>query len=491
MIIRSRNGYWIAIALALFVLICCTQFASAENSNGTVASNATATVTISNNPSFTESPLETIPVAPTKEVTQNATPIQTINPGLTATNAGGSNTSIRTGLITVTNPGIASGADFTAAPLSGKMPLTVQFTDTSTTRPTGWAWFFGDERYNQPWTKQTASAGWAGRSGFAYNVLPDGSIVIMGGSNSTKTFNDVWRSTDKGVTWTKQTAKAGWSPRYGSTSVVLPDGSIVLMGGVYGVFSDVWRSADKGVTWTQQTTSAPYGARYNAQCVAMPDGSIVLIGGIYPNKKGIYDEVWRSTDKGVTWALMNASAIPVAREGFTSNVMPDGSIVLMGGVTAGSSPKVQNDVWRSTDEGATWTEMSSNSAWKGRYGAQSVAMPDGSIVLMGGTTYVSYFDVWRSIDEGATWTKINASIGGAARWIGGSVVLPDGSIVTMGGLNASSNQMNDVWRFQPAGSSLQDPSHTYRAPGNYNVTLMVTNGAVATTSAPKTITVLP
>ncbi len=36
-------------------------------------------------------------------------------------------------------------ADFTFAPQSGKSPLTVQFTDTSTGSPTSWLWDFGDE----------------------------------------------------------------------------------------------------------------------------------------------------------------------------------------------------------------------------------------------------------------------------------------------------------------------------------------------------------
>ncbi|HON81316.1 MAG TPA: PKD domain-containing protein [Methanoregulaceae archaeon] len=35
-------------------------------------------------------------------------------------------------------------ADFTASPLSGNAPLTVQFTDLSSGNPAGWTWLFGD-----------------------------------------------------------------------------------------------------------------------------------------------------------------------------------------------------------------------------------------------------------------------------------------------------------------------------------------------------------
>jgi PKD repeat protein len=62
---------------------------------------------------------------------------------LTATNSAGSNTTSTTGYITATT--ITSPiASFTADVKSGTIPLTVQFTDTSTYTPTSWEWSFGD-----------------------------------------------------------------------------------------------------------------------------------------------------------------------------------------------------------------------------------------------------------------------------------------------------------------------------------------------------------
>jgi uncharacterized repeat protein (TIGR01451 family) len=61
---------------------------------------------------------------------------------LTATNSGGSNTATKSGYITVTVA--LPTADFTASPTNGTVPLTVQFTDTSTGAPTAWSWSFGD-----------------------------------------------------------------------------------------------------------------------------------------------------------------------------------------------------------------------------------------------------------------------------------------------------------------------------------------------------------
>jgi len=244
-------------------------------------------------------------------------------------------------------------------------------------------------------------------------------------------------------TWTQMNASAGWAAREGHSTVAMPDGSIVLLGGgdSWGGKNDVWRSTDNGATWTQQTASAGWAVREYHSSVVMSDGSIVLLGGL-GNGGNIYNDVWRSTDNGATWTQVNASAGWTARYAHSSVVMSDGSIVLLGGY-AGDK---KNDVWRSTNNGVTWTEVNASAGWTARDYHSSVAMPDGSIVLLGGwdSGYNYKNDVWQSIDNGATWTQVNASPGWATRRGHRSVVTADGSIVLMGGFGAGT--YNDVWR---------------------------------------------
>jgi len=410
---------------------------------------------------------------------------------LTATNAGGSNVSTRAGYISVSAP--IPVIAFSGSPTSGTAPLTVTFTDSSTNTPTGWAWFFGDETYRQPWTQVNASAGWTARYAHTSVVLPDGSIVLMGGSDGTSiALNDTWRSTDSGATWTLMNASAGWPARQAHSSVALPDGSIVLFGGLGMTGNDypkgVWRSTDNGATWTQVNASAGCSARYSPTSVVMPDGSIVLMGGSIEGNIYVND-TWRSTDNGATWTQVNASAGWPARIDQSSVVLPDGSIVLMGGDDDNND--VKNDVWQSTDNGATWTQVTASAGWSARHLHTSVMMPDGSIVLMGGFDTAFQNDVWRSTDNGVTWSEVNASAGWPARIDHSSVVLPDGSIVLMGGDDGGIYR-NDTWRFMPAGSSAQNPSHIYTMPGNYSVALQAYNtGGYNSTTKSGYITVAP
>ena len=377
-------------------------------------------------------------------------------------------------ILVCVNPSTAAVpvANLSGAPTTGVVPLTVQFFDNSTGFPTGWAWYFGDENYTAPWTQVTVGDGLSVRMSHSTVLMPDGSIILMGGYvgfPQGTLLNDVWRSTDNGATWTQMTANARWSARAGPSSVAMPDGSIVLMGGFDSTSAnptnDVWRSTDNGATWTQMTASAGWSARAGHSSVAMPDGSIVLMGG---SPGFFYDnDVWRSTDNGATWTQMTANAGWSARDHHSSVAMPDGSIVLMGGGT-----NLNNDVWRSTDNGATWKQMTASVGWSGRQGHSSVAMPDGSIVLMGGfNDGGSMNDVWRSTDNGATWTQMTASAGWSGRQGSSSVAMPDGSIVLIGGYTNTF----EVWRLSTRGSSAQNPSHTYTKLGTYLVGLQAYN----------------
>ncbi|MBN1140154.1 MAG: hypothetical protein JXM73_26525 [Anaerolineae bacterium] len=152
-----------------------------------------------------------------------------------------------------------------------------------------------------------------------------------------------------------------------------------------------------------------------------------------------------------------------------------------------------NDVWRSSDQGKSRIQSTESAEWVGRTSHTSVALPDGSVVLMGGTNGTRYFnDVWRSTDQGVTWTQMTASAPWTGRESATSVALPDGSIVLMGGTGKWPTVYNDVWRLETAASYEQNPAHTYHEEGSYQVASQVTNGyAVSSIQKPEYVTVGP
>ncbi|HOS82930.1 MAG TPA: PKD domain-containing protein [Methanolinea sp.] len=71
----------------------------------------------------------------------------TYSVSLTVTGSFGTKTEVKNNYIEV-RPSLVPVADFSASPLTGQRPLTVQFTDLSTNNPTSWYWTFGDGSYS-------------------------------------------------------------------------------------------------------------------------------------------------------------------------------------------------------------------------------------------------------------------------------------------------------------------------------------------------------
>lgn len=378
-------------------------------------------------------------------------------------------------------------ADFSATPENGSAPLNVEFTDRSTHDTSGWAWYFGEEIIDSEWTEIAPDAGWSPRGGHSMVALPDGSILLMGGVEDGAYTHDVWRSEDSGATWRRIAEAPQWSPRVSQSTLLLQDGSILLMGGLfwdgeeYLEYNDVWRSTTKGAHWTKVNDGAAWTARDGLSSLLLHDGSILVMGGW--DRIGQKNDVWRSNNNGISWSQISYRADWPARTYHSSVLLPDGSIVLMGGYyEADDDWSYYNDVWRSTDNGATWTEMTSDAEWSARDGHTSVALPDGGILLMGGRDDdVRFNDLWHSSDYGATWTEITPETGWHARDRHASVLLPDGSVLVTGGWSYEGDDeftyYNDVWRLETADSTAEHPSHLYSDPGSYSVTLRAFNTA--------------
>ncbi|HPS88798.1 MAG TPA: PKD domain-containing protein, partial [Methanosarcina vacuolata] len=95
---------------------------------------------------------------------------------LTASNANGDNTLVKTGYIAVSNSLVAA---FSASPTSGPVPFNVSFTDNSTGSPASWKWAFGDGNTS---TEKNPVHTYNKTGGYTVSLTVDNS-----GSSSTET----------------------------------------------------------------------------------------------------------------------------------------------------------------------------------------------------------------------------------------------------------------------------------------------------------------
>ena len=327
------------------------------------------------------------------------------------------------------------------------------------------------------WSRADGNS-WAGRR-YHTSVVFDGKLWVLGGSDVSERFNDVWYSedgatwlqaptsesviwseltrhssvvfrdrlwvmggydgsyqddvwySDDGVNWTRATDEPGWSRRLDHTSVVF-DGKLWVLGGYDNTgagLNDVWYSED-GVTWLQAPTSVVWPERYDHSSVVFDD-KLWVFGG-YDGSNHLND-VWYSSD-GVNWTQVE-DANWSERHGHTSVVFDDKLWVI-----GGNDNGYEDDAWYSED-GVNWTQATGEAAWSGRFYHTSVVF-DNKLWVLGGYDSGYEDDAWYS-EDGVNWKQAMGGADWSERGRHSSAVFDD-KLWVLGGYDGS-NRLNDVW----------------------------------------------
>lgn len=265
------------------------------------------------------------------------------------------------------------------------------------------------------WTQRTADTGFIPRDGATLDVF-GGRVLLLGGWNpdlfETNTTNEIWSSTDNGVTWGLD-GVAPWEGRHTFGEGIL-DGRLYVMGGdaLQGHYqTDVWATSD-GHAWELRTAAAPWGERVLHYSV-VHNGALWVMGGqTMPEALGdekpvtYYSDVWRSTD-GAQWTRVLAKAPWPARGVICGSLSFHGEMWVVGGGTYDTFDVPYRtyfqDAWSSPD-GLTWTQHA-DAPWNPRE-YQSVIVWDDKMWMLGGYNDTgNQRDVWYSAD-GENWYEL-------------------------------------------------------------------------------------
>ena len=293
------------------------------------------------------------------------------------------------------------------------------------------------------WVETNPSASWAARAG--HQVLNvNGTFFLIAGRSpldlpipgASVIWGDVWYSTDRGASWTlllPDAEEAGLWKNRAYFQAVEKAGYMYIIGGQNFIvednpcppfpttppcpplvansdfFNDVWRSND-GINWEAMTLEAPWEGRAGLSAVALGNDLYVMAGSQNdddavvegPAPRIYFNDVWKSSDDGATWTQMTAAAPWDKRAGGVT-IVKDGAILMIGG-EAGFVGPYFNDVWSSTN-GATWVRLTADAGWSPRPG-HKCGVVTGELVCFGGFGLVTNpMDMWSSVD-GATWTDL-------------------------------------------------------------------------------------
>jgi photosystem II stability/assembly factor-like uncharacterized protein len=255
-----------------------------------------------------------------------------------------------------------------------------------------------------------------GRSAAAVGVPNQSKVFYFGATGG-----GVWKTTDGGVTY-KNISDGYFGGSIGSVAVAPSDPNVLYVGGgevtVRGNVSSgkgVWKSVDAGSTWTY---SGLPNSRHIPRMVIHPQNPDIVyaavLGDLYKpnNDRGVY----KSTDGGKSWKKIlfsdvQAGAVELVMDPSNPRHLYASTWRIQRTPYSLSSGGEGSALWKSTDSGATWKEISKNKGYaKGTLGIIGVTVsPVNANRIWSIVENKEEGGVYRSDDGGESWKHVNES----------------------------------------------------------------------------------
>jgi N-acetylneuraminic acid mutarotase len=309
------------------------------------------------------------------------------------------------------------------------------------------------------WTPTTAmnSAGFLR----TMTVLPNGKVLVTGGENSISGALSGVEVYDPSLgTWTANSPLS--SIRLAHTATLLPNGNVLLAGGSTNLANNNSLSITElyePATGTRTLSGSLNTARRYHTATLLKNGRILVAGGFIDgptntstNNAELYDPA--------TGSWTNTGSMMVGRAFHTATLLPNGNVLVAGGVdetNSLSSVELYDPVTQ------TWTTNGVSKMSIGRRWHAAILLSNGKVAVFGGSTNTSSGSTLSSIElfDPATGTWSTGAAMSAARRRETATLLPDGRVLVTGAPTyLSSTEIYDVglgssnsWRPQIASAT--------------------------------------
>ncbi|MFD2100338.1 WD40/YVTN/BNR-like repeat-containing protein [Flagellimonas iocasae] len=254
-----------------------------------------------------------------------------------------------------------------------------------------------------------------GRSGTVAGVSGEPNLFYFGATGG-----GVWRTTDGGITWSN-ISDGFFGGSIGAVEVAQSDHNVIYVGGgeqtVRGNVSSgygAWKTEDAGKTW--KSIGLENSRHISRMRIHPTDYNTVyaaVMGNLYkPTKeRGVY----KSTDGGATWnkvlyANDMAGAVDLVFDPNNPRILYASTWRIQRTPYSLSSGGEGSALWKSTDSGETWTEISKKDGFPAdTLGIIGVAVsPKNSNRVWAMVENKDKGGLYRSDDGGNKWTLVNS-----------------------------------------------------------------------------------
>ena len=216
-------------------------------------------------------------------------------------------------------------------------------------------------------------------------LLPDGSVLLAGGVESSQL--------ERYLPATGSFAPAGdlGTRRWAHQASVLPGGAVLLTGGL-GISGNVSAVQSTALIYDLGTgtriTGTMTATRMLHATAELADGRVLLTGGLPVVGSDIYATATSELFNPATGGFTASGAMGTPRTGHTATRLPDGKILIAGGRNSTCLYSCPERIWASAElyDPATGTFTPTGRMAQARYGHTATALPDGRVLIAGGTT---------------------------------------------------------------------------------------------------------
>ncbi len=271
--------------------------------------------------------------------------------------------------------------------------------------------------------------------GVVFVVLPVGSALAAGTWTATGSLN---------------------TARENFTATLLPDGKVLVAGGSLGTPALALASAElydpSTGTWT--ATGSMHTARDQFTATLLADGTVLVAGGYGPGGRLASAELYDPSTG--TWTT--TGSLNTARELQTATLLADGKVLVVGGADSGGNPLASAELYDPSTE--MWTTTGSLDT--ARWNHTATLLPDAKVLVAGGSPADSPGGTFASAElydpSTGMWTTTGSMH--TAREDFTATWLPDAKVLVAGGADSQGTF---------ASAELYDPSTgTWTATGSLN-----------------------
>ena len=255
-----------------------------------------------------------------------------------------------------------------------------------------------------------------GRSSTVTGVPGKPNLFYMG-----STGGGVWRTTDAGNTW-ENISDGFFGSSIGAIAVSSSDNNVIYVGqgeetvrGNTSFGMGVWKSVNAGKTWEHIGLE---NSRHISRIRIHPENPdivyISVMGDLYKDseERGVF----KSTDGGKNWTKVlfedaGSGAIDLIIDPNNTRVLYASTWTFRRTPYSFSSGGKGSKLWKSTDEGNAWNEISTNTGFpSGLLGIIGITVsPANSNLLYAMVENEPHGGLYKSLNGGESWQKVNSS----------------------------------------------------------------------------------